>query len=317
MNSLKIAFACLLFSTFSLAQNSTQWPDVMSPTINLNNTTSAGYVGLGIRPNSSSTLLPSYNFHLHGSTDFTLVIDDAQTGMIPTNSPYFLSENLPETSISIAYGKTTRLGLTNTTTGLTNTDGGVIQMSELDMYIANREFGNMTLAVPGISMRFISSTKRIFIGNVSGSSPILASYNLQTNADNGLYVKTNTLGKYGIALNVRGTTDAIQVLDADDSNKKNFKVSGTGEVFARKYTTTLVNIPDYVFAEDYALMSFAELRTFVQNEKHLPNVPSAKEYETNGVELGEMNRILLEKVEELTLYILQLEERMKKVEAEE
>ena len=43
----------------------------------------------------------------------------------------------------------------------------------------------------------------------------------------------------------------------------------------------------------------------------LPNVPSAKEYEANGVDLGEMNRILLEKVEELSLYIIQLNEEVK------
>ena len=46
----------------------------------------------------------------------------------------------------------------------------------------------------------------------------------------------------------------------------------------------------------------------------MPNVPSANDYQQNGVDLGEMNRILLEKTEELTLYILQLEERLKKLE---
>ena len=61
-------------------------------------------------------------------------------------------------------------------------------------------------------------------------------------------------------------------------------------------------------------MSFTDLRSYVATNHHLPNVPSAKEYEKNGVDLGEMNRIQLEKIEELTLYILQLEERLTKLE---
>jgi hypothetical protein len=96
---------------------------------------------------------------------------------------------------------------------------------------------------------------------------------------------------------------------------KNFKVTGAGEVFARRYTTTLNNIPDYVFNPNYKLLSLEELRSYISTNKHLPNVPSANEFAETGVDLGELNRVLLEKVEELTLYILQLEERMKMLEA--
>ena len=66
------------------------------------------------------------------------------------------------------------------------------------------------------------------------------------------------------------------------------------------------NWPDYVFAPDYNLMSIDELSTFIERHGHLPGVPSAHEVEKErGIELGEMNRILLEKVEELTLMIIQ------------
>jgi hypothetical protein len=57
-----------------------------------------------------------------------------------------------------------------------------------------------------------------------------------------------------------------------------------------------------------------ELRSYITTNKHLPNVPSANEFAETGVDLGELNRLLLEKVEELTLYILQLEERTKRLE---
>jgi len=62
--------------------------------------------------------------------------------------------------------------------------------------------------------------------------------------------------------------------------------------------------PDYVFSEDYKLMSLEEIRTYIKKEGHLPNIPSAKEVEANGLDLGEMNKLLLEKIEELALYIL-------------
>ncbi len=71
-----------------------------------------------------------------------------------------------------------------------------------------------------------------------------------------------------------------------------------------------------MFEKDYKLMTFAELKSFIETNQHLPNIPSALEYQENGVDLGEMNRLLLEKVEELTLYLLQLEERLKVVEGE-
>jgi hypothetical protein len=62
-------------------------------------------------------------------------------------------------------------------------------------------------------------------------------------------------------------------------------------------------------------MPLNELRTYIKTNSHLPNIPSAKEMEASEVDLGEMNRLLLEKTEELTLYILQLEERIKSLES--
>jgi hypothetical protein len=61
-------------------------------------------------------------------------------------------------------------------------------------------------------------------------------------------------------------------------------------------------------------MSFQELRAYLNTNRHLPNIPSAVEMEAQPVDLGELTRLLLEKVEESTLYILQLEERIKVLE---
>lgn len=67
--------------------------------------------------------------------------------------------------------------------------------------------------------------------------------------------------------------------------------------------------PDYVFENDYSLMPLDELKTYLDTNKHLPEVPSAKEMEANGVNLKEMNLLLLKKVEELTLHVIELKKR--------
>ncbi len=72
--------------------------------------------------------------------------------------------------------------------------------------------------------------------------------------------------------------------------------------------------PDYVFEENYDLRSLEETKAYIHTNKHLPEVPSAKEMEANGIELGDMNMLLLKKIEELTLYILEQEERIKRLE---
>jgi hypothetical protein len=62
--------------------------------------------------------------------------------------------------------------------------------------------------------------------------------------------------------------------------------------------------PDYVFEKDYNLLPLSELESYIKANKHLPEVPSAKEMEANGMNLKEMNLILLKKVEELTLHLI-------------
>jgi hypothetical protein len=72
--------------------------------------------------------------------------------------------------------------------------------------------------------------------------------------------------------------------------------------------------PDYVFGENYKLKSLDELRNFIAQNKHLPNIPAAADVEKNGLEVGDMQKRMMEKIEELTLYVLQLEEKINKLE---
>jgi len=64
--------------------------------------------------------------------------------------------------------------------------------------------------------------------------------------------------------------------------------------------------PDDVFEKDYQLLSLLAIEKYIEKEKHLPEIPSAKEVAQNGIAIGEMNKLLLKKIEELTLLMIQL-----------
>lgn len=65
------------------------------------------------------------------------------------------------------------------------------------------------------------------------------------------------------------------------------------------------NWSDYVFTKDYKLKSLKDVESFISENKHLPDVPSANEVFSNGLDLAEMDATLLQKIEELTLYVIQ------------
>ncbi len=76
------------------------------------------------------------------------------------------------------------------------------------------------------------------------------------------------------------------------------------------------NWPDYVFADDYRLMSLEQLEKHIATEKRLPGIPAAAEVQSSGINLGNMQTMTIEKVEELTLYVLQLNRRLDGLERE-
>ena len=70
-------------------------------------------------------------------------------------------------------------------------------------------------------------------------------------------------------------------------------------------------VPDYVFENDYKLKTLPEVEEYIKENKHLPEIPSAKEIEKNGLMLAEMNMALLKKMEEMTLYMIEQNKELK------
>jgi hypothetical protein len=93
-----------------------------------------------------------------------------------------------------------------------------------------------------------------------------------------------------------------------------YKLAIGGNMIAERAVVKLqANWPDYVFEKDYSLPSLDEVKSYIDENKHLPEIPSAKEMETKGIDVGEMNMLLLKKVEELTLYVIQLKKEVEEL----
>jgi len=91
------------------------------------------------------------------------------------------------------------------------------------------------------------------------------------------------------------------------TDTKGYKLAVGGSMVAESIKVKLKTAwPDYVFAPAYKLPSLQEVEDHIKQHQHLPGMPSAKEVAAEGIDLGEMNRKLLQKVEELTLYIIEL-----------
>lgn len=88
-----------------------------------------------------------------------------------------------------------------------------------------------------------------------------------------------------------------------------------GTVHAQKVKVSLnVPGPDYVFEPDYKLPSLREIQKYITRHKHLPEVPPAKQMEALGIDVGDMSMVLLKKIEELTLYQIQLLDKLTEIE---
>lgn len=106
-------------------------------------------------------------------------------------------------------------------------------------------------------------------------------------------------------------------LDDGTNTVENLVIRNNGKLFAREVEVALgaFNWPDYVFDKNYNLPTLPELKAYIKENGHLPGLPSTKEMEEKGqVSLLEMQVKMLEKIEELTLYILELEAENKKME---
>ncbi|MFY0592012.1 hypothetical protein [Roseivirga sp.] len=159
---------------------------------------------------------------------------------------------------------------------------------------------------------------KVVVGSAS-PSPIAISYS----TNNGQFIDLGNTGSPDIGIIRTYVINGLQAefnLGGIKTGGENILGGNTivqGDIESKKVkvTATPGSVPDYVFKPDYKLRSLSELENYIRANSHLPNIPSAKEVESNGQDVGEMQLKLLEKIEELTLYIIQQEKRIKLLES--
>jgi hypothetical protein len=101
----------------------------------------------------------------------------------------------------------------------------------------------------------------------------------------------------------------------ENNQRQLFQISNDGIARSREMILNLTNPwPDFVFEKEYSLMPLQEVGTYIERNGHLPNVPSAADVEKEGIAVGAMQGVLLQKIEELTLYLLEQEKRISELE---
>lgn len=124
------------------------------------------------------------------------------------------------------------------------------------------------------------------------------------------YINTGNLGGEVFL----GKSHIGNPLNSSSSHFNDALLTVNGKIVSKSMFVTQQNWADFVFENDYKIPTLTEIESYYKTNKHLPNIPSAKEVAENGIDLGEMNKLLLQKIEELTILMVQQEKRIKELE---
>ena len=206
----------------------------------------------------------------------------------------------------------TLLHMTNSATGTTLHDGFTLKQYDDQLTFIQHEQSSMRFETPGGGF-VLDKHGNMGIGgcvqgyrlNVDGSFRVASHAQIEQSLVLGTSLLVGTSLTVGLNVSVYGGLAVGNGFECD--NQGNLKV--------KRLRVTLTDWPDYVFGEGYRLPSLGEVERYVREHSHLPGVPSAEEVERDGADLGEINKVLLQKVEELTLYIIDLQKQLNELKS--
>jgi hypothetical protein len=153
----------------------------------------------------------------------------------------------------------------------------------------------------------VSGTESLLIGNTGG-------FIAQNTSGTNYALSYTSADKLNFGFNTMITAPVAPVMTLlsngnvgiGTTDPQGYKLAVNGTAIAESMKIKLHGAwPDYVFSPDHRVLSLGELATYVSTHRHLPEVPVAAEVEKDGIDLGRMNKILLQKIEELTLYLIE------------
>jgi len=163
---------------------------------------------------------------------------------------------------------------------------------------------NIAIGYNNVSIDLLNASNNIYIGN--NIEPVNSTPNHELNIGNWIMGNNGTIGIGSFSTSL--PSDGI----AQDGGKyKLFVKDGIKTEKVKVDIASASGWADYVFKKDYKLNTLEDVEKHIQEKGHLPNIPSATEVINNGINLGEMDAKLLEKIEELTLYSIEQNKQMK------
>lgn len=322
---MKTITTILMFIVFSSHLFAQQWNGTASPTANINRD---GNVAIGTTDASAKLVV-------RGAVKFqTLTLNNAAPRflMMDTNGSLFykdISSSLLNNCTTVNF-LTKRDANGNLTCSTISQIDDKINMGDFTDY----SFGNIDdngvhiaarLSVHGTT--YLNGNAYLFTQPADTDDKLLFFLNNRKTDDGSLWKMGSTVAQSGTYPKgkgfsfIEGATQQTRLFIQDMSGKVGigtFNVScSTCDdylLFVKKgIKTERVKVEvastagwaDYVFEKDYDLKTLDEVEAFIVENKHLPEIPSAKEVVENGIELGEMNKLLLQKIEELTLYMIE------------
>ncbi|HOU98674.1 MAG TPA: hypothetical protein PLP65_07485 [Bacteroidales bacterium] len=287
--------------------------------------TKQGYVGINIDN-------PTANLHTNGSIRFEqlpqqsvitnedVLISDAQ-GAIKVSQASQLKDNLGNHTAT----KNINIGANwlspnGNDKGIQLKDNGNVQVgsgitqinfggaySNAPLYLSNyigfnaqrNDNGQWTFSTDGAN-----NGGAAIISDISGNL-LFVSNKPQSGSSNTILNENEVIAKTRLFIKYNGSV-GIGTISPDDS----YLLDVRGAAHFCKVVVKSPGWCDFVFSNNYELMPLNELKSYIEANKHLPGIPTEKEIEENDIDLTRMNQLLLQKIEELTLYVIKLQDEI-------
>jgi len=315
---LRLSFDATHFSSFTTSSTGNLAVQTGIITFNLAqylNLSSNGSTGLIVdAPNGSGSYARLRTGTTGSLSDFSI-----SAGVGSTNNLRFMDNKTTTTIMTLASNDFVGIGTTSPTTVLDVLSAGTMTgpRSLNATALGTASGGGLLAATPAIPTAAgqrlgLVGFGGIYFGSTYRYPSQIASFSSEP------WSSTNAGSYLTFGTSANGTVTATERMRIDNAGNVGIgtlnpdaKLAVQGTIHSTSVLVdTHVPTPDYVFKDGYHLPTLAEVKAYTDKNHHLPEVPAAAEFEKNGINLGEMNMLLLKKVEELTLYLMEKDKQL-------